>query len=94
MCHISQLTGIFTARSGQRTAQIRFRDGEIVAAHCDGEQGALAIYAFIGWSKGQFAFLPSNPGEGRRLPESFDQLLLEGCRRLDESRRDSVGGNG
>jgi DNA-binding response OmpR family regulator len=94
MCHISQLTGIFTARNGQRTAQIRFRDGEIVAAHCDGEQAASAIYAFIGWAKGQFAFLPSNPGEGRRLPESFDQLLLEGCRRLDESRRDSVGGNG
>jgi DNA-binding response OmpR family regulator len=94
MCHISQLTGIFTARNGQRTAQIRFRDGEIVSAHCDGEQGSGAVYAFISWSKGTFAFLPSSPGEGKRLAEGFDQLLLEGCRRLDESRRDSVSGNG
>jgi DNA-binding response OmpR family regulator len=94
MCHISQLTGIFTARNGPRTAQIRFRDGEIVSAHCDGEQGSGGIYAFISWSKGEFAFLPASPGEGRRLAESFDQLLLEGCRRLDESRRDDSVGNG
>jgi DNA-binding response OmpR family regulator len=91
MCHISQLTGVFTARVAGRMAQIRFRDGEIISAHCDGLQGADAIYAFIGWSKGQFAFLPGSPGEGTRLGESFDQLLLEGCRQLDESRRDPAG---
>ena len=89
MCHISQLSGVFTARTGGRMAQIRFRDGEVIAAHCDGVQGAEAIYAFIGWPKGQFAFLPGASGEGARLSDSFDQLLLEGCRRLDESRRDS-----
>jgi DNA-binding response OmpR family regulator len=88
MCHISQLTGVFTARAGNRMAQIRFRDGEVISAHCDGFQGAEAIYAFIGWPKGQFAFLPGSAGEGLRLTDSFDQLLLEGCRRLDESRRD------
>ena len=88
MCHISQLTGVFTARAGSRMAQIRFRDGELISAHCDGFQGAEAIYAFIGWPKGQFAFLPGSAGEGARLSDSFDQLLLEGCRRLDESRRD------
>jgi DNA-binding response OmpR family regulator len=88
MCHISQLTGVFTARAGTRMAQIRFRDGELISAHCDGFQGAEAIYAFIGWPKGQFAFLPGSAGEGARLADSFDQLLLEGCRRLDESRRD------
>ena len=88
MCHISQLTGVFTARAGTRMAQIRFRDGEVISAHCDGFQGAEGIYAFIGWPKGQFAFLPGGAGEGLRLTDSFDQLLLEGCRRLDESRRD------
>jgi CheY-like chemotaxis protein len=88
MCHISQLTGVFTARAGTRMAQIRFRDGELISAHCDGLQGAEAIYAFIGWPKGQFAFLPGAAGEGARLSDSFDQLLLEGCRRLDESRRE------
>ena len=88
MCHISQLTGVFTARAGTRMAQIRFRDGEIISAHCDGFQADEAIYAFISWPKGQFAFLPGSAGEGLRLTDSFDQLLLEGCRRLDESRRD------
>jgi DNA-binding response OmpR family regulator len=88
MCHISQLTGVFTARAGTRMAQIRFRDGQVISAHCDGFQGAEAIYAFISWPKGQFAFLPGSAGEGLRLADSFDQLLLEGCRRLDESRRE------
>lgn len=88
MCHISQLTGVFTARAGNRMAQIRFRDGQVISAHCDGFQGPEAIYAFIGWPRGQFAFLPGSAGEGLRLADSFDQLLLEGCRRLDESRRD------
>jgi DNA-binding response OmpR family regulator len=88
MCHISQLTGVFTARAGTRMAQIRFRDGEVISAHCDGFQADEAIYAFISWPKGQFAFLPGSAGEGLRLTDSFDQLLLEGCRRLDESRRD------
>lgn len=88
MCHISQLTGVFTARAGSRMAQIRFRDGQVISAHCDGFTGPEGIYAFISWPKGQFAFLPGSPGEGARLGDSFDQLLLEGCRRLDESRRD------
>ena len=93
MCHISQLTGVFTARAGNRMAQIRFRDGEVISAHCDGFQAAEAIYSFIGWPRGQFAFLPGSAGEGSRLTDNFDQLLLEGCRRLDESRRDpaSIG---
>jgi DNA-binding response OmpR family regulator len=91
MCHISQFTGVFTSHSEGHRAQIRFRDGQIIGAETGGWMGAEAIYAFLGWTKGHFEFVIGDPGDGGPLPESFDQLLLEGCRRLDEASRDSNG---
>ncbi len=91
MCHISQFTGVFTSHSEGHRAQIRFRDGQIIGAETGGWMAAEAIYAFLGWTKGHFEFVLGDPGDGGPLPESFDQLLLEGCRRLDEASRDSNG---
>ena len=47
-----------------------------------------AVYAFLGWAKGHFEFAMGDPGEGSPIGWSFDQLLLEGCRRLNEAGRD------
>lgn len=91
MCHISQFTGVFTSHSEGHRAQIRFRDGQIIGAETGGWSDAAAIYAFLGWAKGHFEFVIGDPGDGAPLPESFDQLLLEGCRRLDEATRDASG---
>jgi DNA-binding response OmpR family regulator len=85
MCHLSRLTGACTIRAGPRFARIVFRDGEIVSALCDEERGAHAIYTFIGWTRGHFEFVPGDASDGPPLRESFDYLLLEGCRRLDEA---------
>ncbi len=87
MCHLSQLTGWLTAHDGARPARVRFRAGEIVGAECDGAQGADAIFAFVGWTQGRFRFAPGDPGEGAPLGRSFDGVLLEACRRLDEANR-------
>jgi DNA-binding response OmpR family regulator len=90
MCHISMFTGVFTSHHEGRRAQIRFREGEIIGAETNGWKGPDAIYAFLGWSKGHFEFVVGDPGEGAPVGQSFDQLLLEGCRRLDEAGRDAV----
>src|SRR5262245_54850357 len=37
--------------------------------------------------RGSFEFHPGDPGAGAPLVESFEELLLKGCRRLDEGRR-------
>jgi DNA-binding response OmpR family regulator len=91
MCHISQFTGIFTSHSNGHRAQVRFREGQIIGAETGGWMDAAAVYAFLGWTKGHFEFVLGDPGDGSPLPESFDQLLLEGCRRLDEASRDANG---
>ena len=56
--------------------------------------GADGVYAFLGWEKGSFKFTPGDPGEGAPLAQSVEHLLLEGCRLLDESRKDEGDGAG
>jgi hypothetical protein len=87
MCHLTRLTGVLMVESGTRWMTIRFREGEIVGASGDeDEQGANAVYAFLAWEEGRFNF---SRGEqrGERIGPSFAELVLEGCRRLDEARR-------
>jgi len=88
MCHLGRFSGACSARSGTRRIEIRFREGEIVWARSDVGMGAEAIYEFMSWTKGQFEFLPGDPGPGAPLSQGFEYLLLEGCRRLDEAGLD------
>jgi DNA-binding response OmpR family regulator len=92
MCHLGRFTGICEVRSGMQRVQITFRDGQVVAAETNRARGAEAVYELLSWTRGHFEFLPGDPGEGEPLGESFDHLLLEGCRRLDEQRRDTGPG--
>jgi DNA-binding response OmpR family regulator len=87
MCHLGRLTGVCTARTATRMVQIRFSNGDIVSADSDAGSGVDAVYDVLSWSRGHFEFVPGDPGAGEPLGQTFDQLLLEGCRRLDESRR-------
>lgn len=86
MCHIGRFTGSLTVRVGAGRVQVRLRDGEILAAESGMTKGAEAIFELLTWNRGHFEFVPGDPGEGEGLKENFDFLLLEGCRRLDESQ--------
>jgi DNA-binding response OmpR family regulator len=87
MFHLGRLSGTCHARNGALQVQVRFRDGEVVGAIAGLLQGQDAIFSFLSWEAGRFEFTPGDPGEGDPLPQSFSELLLEGCRRLDEMRR-------
>jgi DNA-binding response OmpR family regulator len=92
MCHLSRLSGVVTIGSGEREAEIRFRQGEPVAARAEGLEGEAAIYEILGWTEGHFTFAPRDPGPGEPLGDGLNQLLLEGCRRLDEKSRSAEDG--
>jgi two-component system cell cycle response regulator len=87
MWHQGRLSGVCTVRSGTQVFEARFRDGEIVYAEQGDASGAAAVYSFLGWSHGVFHFVPERVESGEPIGASFDQLLLEGCRLLDEKRR-------
>ena len=96
MCAQGRLTGLFTAlaEDAQNTATLMgLRDGDIISATVGGTTGPEAVYAFLAWEKGSFKFTPGDPGEGQPLAQSVEHLLLEGCRILDESRKDGDEGS-
>jgi CheY-like chemotaxis protein len=92
ICNQGRLTGIFTARAEEKNlaAVLGFRDGEIISATAGDQKGPEAVYAFLGWTTGSFKFAPGDPGNGSPIAASVEHLLLEGCRLLDESRRDDA----
>src|SRR5262249_41518687 len=94
MCHLTRLTGALMAEAGTRRMAIRFREGEIVGASGDGFEAADAVYAFLAWGAGRFRFAPGDERGERIGPMSFADLVLEGCRRLDEARRASPPASG
>jgi len=87
VCHLSRLTGTLAAQRDGDETRVRFKEGEIVGADCQEAMGVEAVFAFLSWERGRFQFTPGQPVETGSLGPSFSQLLLEGCRRLDESRR-------
>jgi CheY-like chemotaxis protein len=92
MVHLGRLTGTCLLRAGAREAEVKFRSGEIVGARSGALSGQDAVYDFLSWDAGRFEFVPGTV-EGSPLGESFDQLVLEGCRRLDERRREAPAGD-
>jgi DNA-binding response OmpR family regulator len=87
MCHLGRLTGTLGVDGPPGRFEARFRRGEIVAAQLGPVEGTEAVWTFLGWASGRFAFRAGQAGAGAPLGESFDQILLEGCRRLDEAGR-------
>ena len=88
ICNLNQLTGVLLARRGSQSLRIGFRHGQIVSAMGPDKRGADAVFDFIGWPQGQFEFdRDAVVAEAMPIREDFNALLLEGCRRLDESRR-------
>ncbi len=94
MWHQSRLSGVCTVRAGTQLFEARFRDGEIVYAGLGERAGAQAVYGFLNWMRGDFRFVPGEVDSGEPIGESFDQLLLEGCRLLDERRAADPGAGG
>lgn len=91
MWHQGRLSGVCTVRSGAQVFEARFRDGDLVHAALGEQTGAPAVYDFLGWERGLFRFVPGEVADGQPIGVTFDQLLLEGCRRLDEERRGQPG---
>ena len=91
VCHLTRLTGTLTVMDGARRLAVRFREGEIIGAEGEGRSGEAAIFALLAWEEGTFQFAPGDPGDGAPLGTGFSQLVLEGCRRLDEKRRADTG---
>ena len=89
MCQLGGVSGVFEVQTAEGAVEIRFRDGQPIAARCEELTGAEAVFEFLSWSGGRFTFRPGDPGPGEPFEQSISELVLESYRRQDEERRDA-----
>ena len=86
VCHVAEMTGTLRAWSGERVVSVSFRSGEVVSAASRERSGLDALLELGRWSDGRFDFVCGAPARRNDLRLCFAGLMLELCRRLDESR--------
>lgn len=75
--------------------RVYMKGGKIVHAAYREFTGPNALYQLLGWKDGEFEVEPEAPSPDTTINESAEALILEGLRRLDESRGKGMepGGN-
>ncbi|MCA9601780.1 MAG: DUF4388 domain-containing protein [Myxococcales bacterium] len=80
-------SGTLEIRTGGRAGELLFGEGNVWDANWDDKSGAEAVYAMLALTEGDFTLDLSRHPDKRVIQESFESLLLEGMRRLDEASR-------
>lgn len=86
MLEIGAKTGVVTIRIAQREGRFSLLNGQIVSASFDDKQGDSAVYEILPHNQGTFVFdTQTNPSPVREIHMTTTNLLMEGCRRMDEA---------
>ncbi len=73
---------------GDDEAVILMRKGQMVHATAAGLEGEEAVFAVIAWEdQGEFTVREESRFPEETIERSSESVLMEGCRRLDESKR-------
>jgi CheY-like chemotaxis protein len=86
LCAISQVTGRLGIHGARRRGDLYLQEGEVVHAACGEAIGAEAVFEILGWVGGRFSMERGVPAPQRSISASWQELLLEGYRQLDEAR--------
>ncbi len=85
--NINQKTGRLTLQLPKGSAMLAFREGELVRAEYDGNEGKDAFYEMLKEEEGRFKFSSSGLSDEEMAADEvgdFMWLLMEGVRRMDE----------
>jgi hypothetical protein len=72
-------------------AALFFKDGAVVHAALNNQQGEEVIFNILDWREGQFSLETGLEAPVTTIQRSWSSLLLEGARRLDESQHQENG---
>ena len=84
-----QKTAMLVVQSDGAEASLYFQNGEVVHAAMDDEVGEEVVYKILDWNEGTFNLETGVQAETKSITRSWTSLLLEGARRLDESRNEN-----
>ena len=89
----SQKTGKIELTCEKGKAEVYFKEGEIVHAHCGPLKGKEAVFTILGFTRGQFTYHRGLPNNLQQLPPigGFIGMMMEGVQRLDE-KGEKAGG--
>jgi len=90
ICCLGMRTGRMTVTKGHESGLLYFHEGRLLHAECGDVQGEPAVGKIIGWRSGQFAFADGILADRESIQTSWDFLLLETMRQLDESAAGGV----
>ncbi len=80
-------TGLLSITSSKGVGEIYLDSGRVVDAIFGGLRGEEAFYQIVGWDDGTFSLDPDVLMLGATINRSTDGLIMEGLRRLDESKK-------
>ncbi len=88
---LTQTTGALSIRRGGSSGTMWFEGGSIIHATCGERSGETAVYELLSWQGGEFTLDTQAVPPERTITASWQEVLLEGCRLLDEAvREDSL----
>jgi hypothetical protein len=82
---VSMANGALTIRRGSQSGTIWFEHGMMVHAACGELTGEEAVYALLRWDDGHFSLDTAGEAPVHSITASWQEVLMEGCRRLDEA---------
>ncbi len=85
---LSSATGVLTVKHHSGIGQVWFDHGSILHAVTEAAVGDEAFYTIMEWSGGEFTMSPIVAVPQLSVRSNWQELLMESCRRIDESRRD------
>ena len=91
VCLLTSLTGTLTATRGGQIISMGFDEGRLSTADSADARGREAVLEFVTWDDGTFVFAGGAPYAGTPIGEPVNELVLEGCRRIDVGNRERTG---
>ncbi|HOW67164.1 MAG TPA: response regulator [Candidatus Paceibacterota bacterium] len=85
---LSRNSSVLKVTNGLQEGRIWFTNGEVIDAATQDFTGEEAFQRILSWKTGSFEVLPADPGRSRTIFTSFQGLLLETARVLDEAQED------
>ncbi len=74
-----------TIHAGSKTGVMYFRDGDLLDASARDLKGSEAAFAIVSWKNVEIEIDNQCSATEKKIQESLGFILLEGCRRKDES---------
>lgn len=84
-CQDHKTAEMLIENAGQE-ATLFFKDGQVVHASLNGQNGEEVVFQILTWNDGTFILETGSEAPLETITRSWSSLLLEGARRLDEGQ--------